>query len=48
MSKHNPTFANVVPSSNAPLSFIDGEYAMSGVDTTDIENGAEYAFKVEK
>lgn len=27
--------------------YIDGEYAMSGVDTTDIEEGATYAFKVE-
>jgi len=28
--------------------YINGEYAMSGVDTTEIENGAEYSFKVEK
>lgn len=28
--------------------YVDGEYAMTGVDSTDIENGAEYAFKVEK
>ena len=28
--------------------YVNGEYAMSGVDTTDIENGAEYSFKVEK
>lgn len=28
--------------------YINGEYAMSGVDTTDIEAGAAYAFKVEK
>ena len=28
--------------------YINGEYAMSGVDTTDIEAGAVYAFKVEK
>lgn len=28
--------------------YIDGEYAMSGVDTTTIEEGAEYTFKVEK
>ena len=27
--------------------YIDGEYAMSGVDTTDITDGATYAFKVE-
>ena len=26
----------------------NGEYAMSGVDKTDIENGAEYSFKIEK
>ena len=28
--------------------YVNGEYAMSGVDTTDIKNGAEYSFKVEK
>jgi len=28
--------------------YVNGEYAMSGVDTTDVEAGAEYAFKVEK
>ena len=28
--------------------YINGEYGMSGVDTTDIEPGASYAFKVEK
>ena len=28
--------------------YVDGEYAMSGVDTTAIEEGASYAFKVEK
>ncbi len=28
--------------------YVDGEYAMSGVDTTDITAGAEYSFKVEK
>ena len=28
--------------------YINGEYAMSGVDTTDIVAGAAYAFKVEK
>ena len=28
--------------------YVNGEYAMSGVDSTNIENGAEYAFKVEK
>ncbi len=28
--------------------YIDGEYAMSGVDTTDIEDGHSYALKVEK
>ena len=28
--------------------YVNGEYAMSGVDTTDIENGAEYSLKVEK
>ena len=28
--------------------YINGEYAMSGVDTTEIENGAEYSFKIEK
>ena len=28
--------------------YIDGEYAMSGVDTTTIEDGMTYAFKVEK
>ena len=27
--------------------YVDGEYAMSGVDTTEIKNGASYAFKVE-
>ena len=27
--------------------YIDGEYAMTGVDATDIEEGAAYAFKVE-
>ena len=27
--------------------YIDGEYAMTGVDVTDIEEGASYAFKVE-
>lgn len=27
--------------------YINGEYAMTGVDTTEITNGAEYAFKVE-
>ena len=28
--------------------YIDGEYAMSGVDVTEIEAGKSYAFKVEK
>ena len=28
--------------------YIDGEYAMSGVDTTDIVEGAKYALKIEK
>ena len=28
--------------------YIDGEYAMSGVDVTEIEAGKTYAFKVEK
>ena len=28
--------------------YIDGEYAMSGVDTTDVTPGATYSFKVEK
>lgn len=28
--------------------YINGEYAMSGVDTTNIEEGATYSFKVEK
>lgn len=28
--------------------YVNGEYAMSGVDTTEIENGAEYSFKIEK
>ena len=28
--------------------YVDGEYAMSGVDTTDVANGATYSFKVEK
>jgi hypothetical protein len=28
--------------------YINGEYGMSGVDATDIEPGASYAFKVEK
>lgn len=28
--------------------YVDGEYAMSGVDTTDIVEGSSYAFKVEK
>ena len=28
--------------------YINGEMAMSGVDTTDIEEGATYSFKVEK
>ena len=28
--------------------YINGEYAMSGVDTTTIEEGASYMFKVEK
>ncbi len=28
--------------------YAKGEYAMSGVDKTDIENGAEYSFKIEK
>ena len=28
--------------------YVNGEYAMSGVDTTEIEEGASYAFKVEK
>lgn len=28
--------------------YVDGEYAMSGVDTTDIVAGSSYAFKVEK
>ena len=28
--------------------YIDGEYAMSGVDKTEIENGATYTLKVEK
>lgn len=28
--------------------YVNGEYAMSGVDMTDIEDGQTYAFKVEK
>ena len=28
--------------------YINGEYAFSGVDTTPVENGATYCFKVEK
>lgn len=28
--------------------YIDGEYAMTGVDATDITDGSSYAFKVEK
>lgn len=28
--------------------YVDGEYAMSGVDNTTIEDGMTYAFKVEK
>lgn len=28
--------------------YVNGEYAMSGVDTTKIEAGSEYTFKVEK
>ena len=28
--------------------YINGEYAMTGVDVTDIEEGATYSFKVEK
>ena len=28
--------------------YVDGEYAMSGVDATNIEEGKTYAFKVEK
>ena len=28
--------------------YVDGEYAMSGVDTTDVADGATYSFKVEK
>ena len=28
--------------------YINGEYAFSGVDTTPVENGATYSFKVEK
>ena len=28
--------------------FVNGEYAMSGVDTTNIEEGASYSFKVSK
>lgn len=28
--------------------YVDGEYAMSGVDTTEIEKDKEYCFKVEK
>lgn len=28
--------------------YINGEYAMSGVDTTKIEEGAAYSLKVEK
>ena len=28
--------------------YVDGEYAMSGVDATEIEDGVSYAFKVEK
>lgn len=28
--------------------YVNGEYAMSGVDLTDVEEGASYSFKVEK
>jgi len=28
--------------------YVNGEYAMTGVDATDVEAGANYAFKVEK
>ncbi len=28
--------------------YVDGEYAMSGVDTTEITKGATYSFRVEK
>lgn len=27
--------------------YINGEYAMTGVDTTDVEDGGQYGFKVE-
>lgn len=28
--------------------YVDGEYAMSGVDTTDVVEGAKYSLKIEK
>ena len=28
--------------------YVDGEYAMTGVDATDIVEGSQYMFKVEK
>lgn len=28
--------------------YVNGEYAMTGVDSAEVENGATYAFKVEK
>lgn len=28
--------------------YVNGEYAMSGADVTEIEDGAEYSFKIEK
>lgn len=28
--------------------YIDGEYAMTGVDATNITDGARYAFRMEK
>lgn len=28
--------------------YVDGKYATNGIDTTEIENGCEYALKVEK
>ena len=28
--------------------YIDGEYAMTGVDATNITDGAQYAFQMEK
>ena len=43
-TKKRVTIQSMMPKAKI---YIDGEYALTGVDTTDITEGSVYAFKVE-